>query len=538
MDFFLRTEDIQHDEVLELFVENDIDREVVNLLKSPSPTIIEGSRGTGKSFLMTVAHVELLESFESERVLPIYMGFMGSSLLHSRDLLQFRHWMIAKVVKHVLKQLQKSGLASIAFTSPLIRSIGQPEGVSVEKKMDEIIKSYENSFRTPGQDIDASGVPDVDDLKDALESVCKDLQLKRVCLFFDEAAHVFRPEQQRQFFSLFRDLRSPYISCNAAVYPGVTHYGNDFEINHDAVFRRIERDVLEANYLDTMQKMVLNQAKPDLKKKIKEHKDYFNTLALAASGNPRVLFKTILKSAKMSMVEIDKTIKDYYRADIWTEHTLLGEKYTGHRAIIDWGRTFIEDYVIPETVQKNLNPSREEREEKTIYFWLHKDAPAVVKEALRLLSYTGIIRKLDDGVKGTRSQIGSRYEIKYGCVLALEINPVKASPDLKQKLSIKRFTSYGQNHPFYSRISLANLVNEEDSELAEKIKLQLTQPISVLDLTLWQINKLKEAGIMTIEALLSSEENSLIDKIRGVGSVKARTMKNAASAELLEYLSG
>jgi len=45
-------------------------------------------------------------------------------------------------------------------------------------------------------------------------------------------------------------------------------------------------------------------------------------------------------------------------------------------------------------------------------------------------------------------------------------------------------------------------------------------------------------GIQTIENLHSNNEESLIEKIYGVGQVRARIMKNAANAELLEYISG
>jgi len=50
--------------------------------------------------------------------------------------------------------------------------------------------------------------------------------------------------------------------------------------------------------------------------------------------------------------------------------------------------------------------------------------------------------------------------------------------------------------------------------------------------------KLKSAGIQTIENLHTKTEESLIENIYGVGPARARLMKNAANAELLEYISG
>ncbi|QWF69608.1 hypothetical protein KEF85_09460 [Methylomonas paludis] len=67
----------------------------------------------------------------------------------------------------------------------------------------------------------------------------------------------------------------------------------------------------------------------------------------------------------------------------------------------------------------------------------------------------------------------------------------------------------------------------------------LEKPIDVLSLlTEWQKGKLKNAGIYTIEDLHSKSEENLIESIYNVGPVRARIIKNAATAELLEYLSG
>jgi transcriptional regulator of aromatic amino acid metabolism len=53
-DFIIRTEDIKPEAILDLFVPIQRDRELVQKLKSTSPIIIEGSRGTGKSLLLRV----------------------------------------------------------------------------------------------------------------------------------------------------------------------------------------------------------------------------------------------------------------------------------------------------------------------------------------------------------------------------------------------------------------------------------------------------------------------------------------------------
>jgi hypothetical protein len=537
-EFYFRTEDIKPDKVLNLFVDSQLDREIVNLFKSPVPVVLEGSRGTGKSFLMTVAKIELEDAFKDLRVLPVYVAFRGSSLIHTSDQLQFRHWMLAKVIREVLKELRKRGLIVNSYASSLLSDSKNQDPATLENNLERIVYAYENSYKNPGEAVESIGIPDISEVRDGFEEICTTLNLDRIILFFDEAAHVFRPEQQRQFFTLFRDFRSPYISCNAAVYPGVTHYGNFFEPTHDATFKQIERDILEPNYLDIMWKMFSKQADDGTKTALERQRNLFNTLAFSASGNPRIFFKTISKCGKVNVSEVESVIRNYYRAEIWSEHTKLGEKYTGHKTLVDWGRNFIENQVLQAIHNKNKWQISKGKEELTVYFWIHKDVPEMVKEALRLLCYTGIIRKIDDGVRNSHSKIGIRYEIKYGCVLSLDPNPQSYSEILGRNLDIRRINEFGANHSAYQSLPQQNLREVQDEEIADTVRKQLLQDIKVLDLTDWQKEKLKSVGVITIESLLWLDEEYLINRIYQVGPVRARTMKNAAIAELLEYLSG
>jgi predicted AAA+ superfamily ATPase len=64
-EFRFRTEDFRLEEIESQFVATDQEREIVAGLKAASPIILEGSRGTGKSFLMRVAEVELNKAFSA-----------------------------------------------------------------------------------------------------------------------------------------------------------------------------------------------------------------------------------------------------------------------------------------------------------------------------------------------------------------------------------------------------------------------------------------------------------------------------------------
>jgi hypothetical protein len=372
-----------------------------------------------------------------------------------------------------------------------------------------------------------------------LNNLCEENQLKGIYFFFDEAAHIFRPEQQRQFFTLFRDFRSPYVSSKAAVYPGVTHFGDTFEAIHDSVFKKLDRNIQDSGYLNFMNSMVEKQVDNVKLAMINQNKELYNTVVFCSNGNPRILLKTTDRLQKINISEIDNLIRTFYRNEIWAEHTLLGEKFKGHKLLVDWGRKFLEDTVIPSLIKKNFNEDSSIKTETSIYFWIHKDSPIQVREALRLLTYTGIIRKVDDGVKGTRSLIGARYEVNYGVLLSQVNNPTKNSRELISKLQINNFSEYGHNHSAYADLTDKNIILENDEMLVASINSILEKPISNLDLSEWQKNKLiTEAGLTTIKELINTSEQELINKLEQVGVVRSRQMKNAAYAELLEYISG
>jgi ERCC4-type nuclease len=67
----------------------------------------------------------------------------------------------------------------------------------------------------------------------------------------------------------------------------------------------------------------------------------------------------------------------------------------------------------------------------------------------------------------------------------------------------------------------------------------LSKSIAVLTmLSPFHIERLQSANIVSIGDLFQMSEADLIQEIYGVGPARARKIKNALDAELLEYLSG
>ncbi|MBJ7899085.1 MAG: hypothetical protein GC158_03965 [Cyanobacteria bacterium RI_101] len=535
-DLFYRTEDIKPEEVLSYFVETQQDQEIVNALKARNPVILVGSRGVGKSFLLRVAEAKLLASFKSERIFPIYVTFTKSSLVQTSNPIQFQHWMLAKICARITRALSKSGILS-GMTSSLSILTGGNTDLSLKNKtkIEKIAEAFEDSWQVPEVTVNIDGLPTVEQFKDAIEDLSASFNISRFAIFIDEAAHIFLPSQQRQFFTLFRDLRSPYITCNAAVYPGVTFYGETFQPIHDATIMPIDRDILSSSYILNMREIVQKQADSSLIANITRNAENFAILAYASNGNPRILLKTLARTPRVNSQEINEVIREYYRNDIWGEHSLLSEKYVGHKSMIDWGRKFIENVVLPELQRKNAQYLSEDKK-STSFFWIHRDAPQAVKEALRLLAYTGIVTEHATGIKATRSEVGTRYMVSLGCLFAQESVPTTSAFVIAKSITIKRMSEYGVNYPSY-RDLLDTTPNFSEPNMLEILQRQLSKSIDVLELTDWQKEKLLSLNLNTIGDVLRSTETKL-QEIKFIGEKRSRRMRNAAIAAVNEYLSG
>lgn len=520
--------------ICNLFVSTPTDEDIIQKLIAPTPILLIGSRGVGKSFLFRVAEAQLNSNFETNNVLPVFITLRKASLIQTGNTNQFQSWMLAKICSELQRALRKSGkLATINYgLGILLGASAKPE----KSELEDITERFESSWKKPGEVIDDSMIPTLDSLLNVVEDLCEELGIKRIVLFIDEAAHVCRPQQQREFFTLFRDLRSPYIKCNAAVYPGVTIYGESFEPLHDAIQISLNRSVTDDNYVETMKEMVLNQASDStLSMTLSKRGENFSILAYASGGNPRHLLKTVEMAGKLDSASVNKVIREYYRELLWAEHSNLAEKYPGYAKLIDWGRDFVETDVIPAVKLKNDKSLGLKSEEgvSSAFFWIHRNAPQEVKEALRLLEYTGIIHEHSSGIRATRSGIGARYEINLGCLFAEETIPATTAFSIAQKLSVKRMTEYGNNYKAFNSIKGVIIESAQNVELAK----QFVKSVDTLDLTLWQKGKLHELNINTIGELIEVEESKL-KEARYIKETRARQIKNAAVAAVCEYLIG
>jgi len=284
-----------------------------------------------------------------------------------------------------------------------------------------------------------------------------------------------------------------------------------------------------------MREIVEKQAESSTLADIARHDKNFALLAFASNGNPRVLLKTLARVPKLGSTDTNTVIREYYRSDLWTEHSTLPDKYPGHLHLIDWGRQFIEGTVLPDLQKKNIQYLAQDKQ-TTAFFWIHRDAPQPVKEALKLLAYTGIVYEHSSGIRASRNEIGTRYAVNLGALMSLEATPTATGLLIARSLTPKRMIEFGANHSSYQPLLDALPIFAEPAAGAV-LKHQLAKAVDVLDITDWQKEKLQEAKIGTVGDVLLAGEVKL-QTLSYVGEKRSRRIKNAALAAVFEYLSG
>lgn len=108
-DLVFRTEELTNNQIAELYVASDYEQSIIDKLKAPSPVLLIGSRGVGKSFLFKMSEIQMLQEFSEKKILPVFLTFRKASLLKTSNPEQFQNWMLSRICSEVLRALKKQG---------------------------------------------------------------------------------------------------------------------------------------------------------------------------------------------------------------------------------------------------------------------------------------------------------------------------------------------------------------------------------------------------------------------------------------------
>jgi hypothetical protein len=393
-----------------------------------------------------------------------------------------------------------------------------------------------------------------------LEGWTKELKRRRCVLLLDDAAHAFSPEQQREFFEIFRELRSRVVSAKAAVYPGITAYSPHFHVGHEAELVEAWYRPDDADFLKTMRSIVDRRLPEGLLRKLEGREELIDYLALASFGLPRgflVMLSQVLgveeddSSPSITRRGADRAIATH--ADSVTAiFRALAAKLPRMKNFVDVG---VELEGAMARVLTSYNRSKDVHQKAVVVGILDPLGPELTR-VLAMLEYAGIARRLDTVSRGAKG-VFHRYVLHYAVVLrdnALSMGRSVAvstavdaliNRDAHAFVRTRGTTLLGAGFEERCRLDLAPCQNcgaprlSEDAKFCARCGRELKDvsvydellhaPIDRLPLTPKKLEGLlKHTAIRTVQDILVDDEYKEIRSVPYVGPVWAARIRRYA----------
>jgi hypothetical protein len=456
------------------------DERVISKLMAHGPVLLQGSRGSGKSALMREAAERLPLAPESP-ALAVYLS-----------------------LRHM----------------PLLRSSGE----EYQRILCELLVQKINSLLVNSQySFDCQ--PTLTSVQQSLTDLATALQ-KRIVLMFDDAAHIGREASLAEFFDVFRTLSSSAVSCKATIYPGVTNFGNRFDVFNDATVVDVFRGEEQAGFVELFAGVVrarfpdfaATRFGPDLpldafagfigKSVLGNMRSFiFACNYVAESGDRTVGLPTLGRAF------LDMTTRFY-----WPLIDEVKPKLGKYVPVVDPAREIAETVLAECGRQQNTS------------FLVHRDIVARLSKAFEILEYVGFISKREASRAMKSGGRGTRYAVNI-CMLLESVPGARLTADLYSKWN-GRLEEPIQLHSkgmLLSKIVMPDFNAELEPEIfndpIETLKKSLAYPYGLSDKI---VDRLRADGIMTVRDLYDAPEDRL-DQIHYIGEVRVRQLKNAVA---------
>jgi ABC-type hemin transport system ATPase subunit len=520
------------------------DRAVLVKLKGPGPKLLIGPRGCGKSTLLRQA---LFEMQDERKDLAVYVNYSRSLALEplfhrvANALQLFRQWVLMRIVVGVSESLSETGLSA-----PGLSELAKSGRTFIRDLEAGNADALPDRFITPTE------------LLRLLEEWTRSAHLRRCVLLLDDAAHAFSPDQQREFFEIYRELRSRYVSAKAAVYPGITSYSPNFHVGHEAelveAWYRPDAD----DYLDVMREIVHRRLPLAFQEKLRGREELVDYLALSSFGLPRgflVMLSQLLgveenEGLTPTRKNAERAIADY-AASVRNIFSSLASKLPRYRNFVEIGSQLASAAtraIQAFNVEKSLD-----RKAVTIAFQDPLDPE--LSRMLSMLEYAGLVRDahtVSRGVKG----VFHRYTLHYALLLdanSLSLGRSFSVQDAVHALSKRDAHAFVRVSPtrllapdYASKCTLDLLPCQncgaprlsEDAQFCMRCGRQLSSasiydellktPIDRLPLTPKKLEGIKRhTSIRSVNDVLTDEDNQILS-VPWVGPVWSRRIKQYA----------
>jgi len=384
------------------------EQQVLNKLKGPGAKLLSGPRGSGKSTLLRRAYFELCKE---KTALPIYVNYARALALEplfqsrANALELFRQWVFAKLLLGIGETNNDLPLSIDDATKELIR------------KAAGFVHAME-AGKTPESAPFAFGPSQ---MLTILGELASNIGVTRSVLLLDDAAHAFSFRQQQEFFEIFRELRTRQVSAKAAIYPGITSFSANFHVGHEA-------EVLEAwlhpespSFLETMREIASLRVPENLLAMLGPSRpEYIDLLALSSFGLPRgfltMLSSVIDEAQKGSHSSLRKIVLDAIAVHAESVEAIFHNLALKLPRFLHYVNIGEELHTQAQNAVRAFN-SGKLSSSKAVVVALGLPFANELDKVLKMLEYSGLIRKQSDLSKGEKGQY-QRYSLHYACLVA------------------------------------------------------------------------------------------------------------------------
>jgi len=573
-EYVRRADDIESADLMDWTVEDSHFIHIQSRLFEKSAILLAGPRGSGKTHHMKVAYNKSLQN--PNYPLSIYVSF--GKYYHLEPLQYksavaykvFHTWVLGKIILGCrqlvadLRNIDKKEYNNFDFLN---------EFTNLEVFISQIEKDP-LSYSEYGELIQRLTIYEVVRIIDLL---INKLDRRGMVLFLDDAALTLSHEYMREFFDIFRSLKTPRISPKASVYPGSTEYGPRFHIGQDAIIEDCWPCVEDKSYREFMDRF-LEKRFPTLSPSIPN--DIIELFKYISFGIPREFINLISDFEKNKdnkdkrNQEVFNTIIEDHAELIKAEYLSFSEKNPQYKTIISTGDDLFGK-IIWTLVKENRQIREKSKVEKNITIGIlqKQEYGQKTHRMIRFLVEAGLLYPLKAVKHGSNNVENSEHR-EYERYIPHFLFLIKS-----KAFSSSRGFNPGEIVEFIKRDSAKHPVRRTIDRLLEKsqiekIRLDLPPcshcgrdrlsedqkfchhcghqlieksrfeecmkiPIERLPLPNWQKERLKqETSIKTIEDIISdSDPGSKFQKIKHIGPKRSEKLFKLVKIYIEEYLS-
>ncbi|TVP76073.1 MAG: hypothetical protein EA353_12665 [Puniceicoccaceae bacterium] len=443
--FVEQAEYINPEHLLKWSSQHPDEQDILNKLCRSGAKLLTGPRGCGKTTLLLKAYRRMLEDDQSSS-LPVYVNYKVSLKLEplykekANASFWFKQWLLAKIYLGIYRSLEnrsdlESPSALSAHKQNLVQLVSKLE-VGGTPKIDEAIVSVEN-------------------LNSDVQLILSNTNAKRCVLLLDDAAHAFSPEQQQDFFDIFRQLKSRYVAPKAAIYPGVTVLTPGFQLGHDADEINAWIDPYGEGYLNFMLELIQKRVSENTFRELSKHESYLKLICYSAFGMPRAALNMVRifsessgnmgAPKKVGQRSVIESIRTSYHNTV-SVYESLKYKIPAYAKFIREGKK-IEERCLSAVKEYNRG---KDRNLQSVTIAIKDEAASEIHRVFGFYQYAGLMRfhnKISRGVKGTfllyRLHIGAL--IDGNCLYARKAINADDYIHALQHRNAHSFTRLGEN---------------------------------------------------------------------------------------------